>query len=330
MASICLYDIDFWHGQNFSPPNLELMKVFNYYYKKGDLIKFGKPKENFDRYNQTIFFKSNPNTKIPKALNLAGEDKQIYGFGFFKEFSPLADKFSKIEPNYLPYDLEEDKIKNIKLYNHIKKNSLIRVENKDFSDFKKDCNTIYIADYDFLNLSNADDFIKQFKRDYNIKFLYPLITNNVEQFEKFFSIAIISNRRLVVNFKFTKDFFKKYYYENIFFSAEPFECETNPSIYLQRILKMLLWAKNEQKSISFTSKTFNKIELKEKPLLSLSDYIYKWGYIKSDISCYDYLISVMDRDFLENLIANKRNLRLLLKQSPRTFDIKNVDFFEKI
>lgn len=330
MASICLYDIDFWHNQNFSPPNLELMKVFNFYYKRGDLIKFGKPKENFDRYNQTIFFKSNPNTRIPKTLNLAGEDKQIYGFGFFRKFNSLADKFTTIEPNYLPYDLEENKIKNMKLYNHIKKNSLVRVENEDFSDFKKNSKTIYVTDYDFLNLNNADDFIKKFKKNYNINFLYPLVANSVEQFEKFFSIAIISNRRLIVNFMFTKEFFKKYYYENILFIADPFECEINPSVYLQRIIKMFLWAKKEQKSISFAPKTFNKIEIKEKPLLSLSDHIYKWGYIKNDISCYDYLISIINKESVDNLIANKRNLRLLLKQNPKTFDIESVDFFEKI
>ena len=56
MASICLYDIDFLHGQSFSPPNLELMKVFNYYFKKGNVVNLGMNGENLDRYNQIIFF----------------------------------------------------------------------------------------------------------------------------------------------------------------------------------------------------------------------------------------------------------------------------------
>lgn len=329
MASICLYDIDFYHNQNFSPPSLELMKVFNYYYQNGDLIKFGKPYENFDRYNQIIFFKSNPNTKIPKFLNLSGENKQIYGYGFFKTFSPLKDKFSLMKPNYLPYDLEENKIKNLKLYNNIKKNSLIRVENEDFSDFKKDSSIIYVSDYDFLNLKNAIEFLNQYKKQYKINFLYPLIADNENIFRKFFSVAAISNRRLIINFKFSKEFFKQYYYENVLFISEPFNCEINPSIFLQRILKMILWAKKEKKVINFTNKTFNKLEIKEKPLLFLWSYIYKWNFIKNDITCYDYLISTIGIEKLENLTSSKRNLRLLLKQNINSFDIEDIDFFEK-
>lgn len=327
MASICLYDIDFYHSSGFSPPNLELMKVFNYYYHNGNLVKFGKPNENFNRYNQTIFFKSNPNTKIPKTLNLSGENKQIYGYGFFRTFSPLKDKFSLMKPNYLPYDLEENKIKNLKLYNSIKKNSLIRVENEDLSDFKKDSSIIYISDYNFLNLSNATDFLNQYKKQYKIYFLYPLIANNEDTFRNFFSIAAISNRRLVINFKFSKEFFQQYYYENVLFTSEPYACETNPSVYLQRILTMILWAKKEKRPIGFTNKTFNKLEIKEKPLLSLWSHIYQWNFIKENINCYDYLSSIIGLEVLENLTSSKKNLRLLLKQNPESFDIKGVDFF---
>ena len=69
MASIYLYDIDLLHSTRFAPPNLELMKVFNYHYQRGDIVKMGMPKENdLGRYNQIIYFKNNPKQAIPKYL----------------------------------------------------------------------------------------------------------------------------------------------------------------------------------------------------------------------------------------------------------------------
>ena len=55
MASICLFDIDFLYSSKFVP-NLELMKIFNYYYQEGHVVNLGQKNENLDRYNQIIFF----------------------------------------------------------------------------------------------------------------------------------------------------------------------------------------------------------------------------------------------------------------------------------
>ena len=54
MASICLFDIDFLYSSKFVP-NLELMKIFNYYYQEGHVVNLGQKNENLDRYNQIIF-----------------------------------------------------------------------------------------------------------------------------------------------------------------------------------------------------------------------------------------------------------------------------------
>lgn len=330
MASICLYDIDFYHSSGFSPPNLELMKIFNYYNKKGDLIKFGKPKENFDRYNQIIFFKSNPKTKIPKTLSLTGENKQIYGYGFFKKFSPLANKFASLTPDYTPYNLNKSKIKNIKLYNQIENGSLIRVENEDFSDFNQDKPNIYIYDYDFMSLKNAEEFLLKYKRKYKINFLYPLIANNEDTFKKFFSVANDSNRRIIVNFIFSKEFFQKYYYENILFNSELLDSEKDYSIHLQRILKMILWAKKDQKPINFTFNNYSSLELKKHPILKLWQHIYHWNLMKTTETCYNYILKTIGNAQLENLTNSDKNLRLLLKQNPLSFNTKDIDFFENI
>lgn len=328
MASICLYDIDFLHSSNFSPPNLELMKIFNYYFKKGNIVNLGKVGENLNRYNQVFFFKANPNTKIPRTLSLTGESKQLYGYGFFRNFTPLKDYIKDIKPSYIPYDLNEDKIKNLSLYKKIKTNSLIRVENEDFSDFKKDSSILYVSDYNFLELDNAFDFLNKYKLNYKINFLYPLIAKDEETFKKIFSVACNSNRRIIINFEFNKNFFKKFYYENILFLGEPMEKEKNPSLFLQRILKMILWAKSENKQIQFTKINFTKKELEEKPLLQLCEPIYKWCYAKTNVSCYKYLISKIGLERLESLTASRRNVRLLLKQNPDSFNTKDIDFFD--
>ena len=76
MACIGLYDIELWHRGKVMP-NLELMKIYNYHYNKGDKVVMMRPNENEGRFNQIIYFKDNPNTQIPKTLHLSGPLKQI-------------------------------------------------------------------------------------------------------------------------------------------------------------------------------------------------------------------------------------------------------------
>lgn len=329
MASICLYDIDLLHSTRFEPPNLELMKVFNYHYRRGDIVKMGMPKEDLGRYNQIIYFKRNPKQLIPQDLSVSGEQIQIYGYGFYRRFTPLKPEIAATPPSYFPYTGPiEGKIKNPMQFKQIERNSLVRVENNDFTDFKEDCSTIYVADENFLYIPNAEDFIKEYKRDYKIRFLYPFIAKNEETFEKFFPIAEVSDKRMIVDFEFSKDFFEKYYYENIFFAAEPRENECNPSIFLQRIVKMILMAKHDGRRIQFTQQKFNQLELNLKPLLSLWEDIIAWNKDKEQTSFYEFYKKHKDISDLENMVATKKNLRLLLKQNPKTLDTRSIDFWE--
>lgn len=313
MASICLYDIDFFHSQNFSPPNLELMKVFNFYYSNNHIVNFGEPNENLERYNQIIFFKANPNIRVPKALSLSGEKRQIYGYGFFNRFIPLKEQFKNLPPSYLPYEINEEKIKKISEYRKIKRNSIIRVENEDFCDFKKESKILYITDYNFLGLDNSFNFLKSYSSKYKIYFFYPLIAKSQEIFEQFFPLIKNSNRRIVVDFNFTEDFFKKYYYENILFSMQRLKEAPN---FLLNIIQMILYAKKENQSVCFTSVNFSKQEIKKEPLLKFWKCIVKWSYLKSDISCYDFLKQQSNFQEVENYLYTNSSLRLLLKQAP--------------
>lgn len=328
MASICLYDVDFLHGSKFVP-NLELMKVFNYYNKKGDIVNLAKKGENLGRYNQIIFFKNRSNTIFPKNISLHGDNIQIYGYGFYNRFIPLNDKFTNVPPSYLIYDIVQENIKNINLYNQIKKGSLIRVENNDFTDFKSEQKNIFVADNDFVYLPAAQDFIQKYKRDYNIKFLHSPIARDEETFLKFFSIIAASNKRFFIDYKMTTKTFLKYHYEKVIFSPEKFQDEHNPSIYLQRITKMILLAKYNNKPLLFGNKSFTKIEKQKYILLNLFSPLMEWNKSLEPISFFEFAEKQgMDMDKLNNLLANKRKLRLLLKQSPTTLNIQSFDLYD--
>lgn len=60
MATLGLYDIDLWH-RGKSAPNLELMKLYNYHKKKGDIVLMMRPGEDEGRFNRIIYFKDKPN-----------------------------------------------------------------------------------------------------------------------------------------------------------------------------------------------------------------------------------------------------------------------------
>ena len=327
MASICLYDVDLLHSSKFTP-NLELMKVFNYYYSRGDIINLATKGENLSRYNQIIYFKQRPGTPFPKGLPFCGENIQIHGYGFYKKFTPLNDKFSGLPPNYLCYDLIEDKLKDLKLYNKIKKGSLIRIENNDFSDFKPEQKNIFIADFDVITLSAATDFFNEYHSNYNLNFLFSLVAKNEEDFLKIFPYVEYSNRRVVIDFPFSDEFFFKYFYEKVMFPITQHKGEENPNVFLQRISKMILAAKNVGKRIDFEDYNPSKIVLKEKPIFFLLPYILNWNKEGLQETFFDFLRRRHNKEVLniEQQITN-RNLRLLLKQNPVNFDTQQLDLF---
>lgn len=175
MSCIGLYDIDLWHG-NKKVPNLELMKTYNYLYEKGDKVIMMKPTDNTGRFNQIIYFKNSLKLKIPKSLEITGEKKSFYGYGFYGYVPPLNEEVWKTPPSYDPYDAYASKLSSNN-YNMLKRNSLIRFETKDFSDYKPDCSIIYFADNNPLNIEGLNDFLQEHKNK-NFCFLNTLNAKN--------------------------------------------------------------------------------------------------------------------------------------------------------
>lgn len=65
------------------------MKTYNYYKKKGDIVNLIKPLEKEGRYSKIIYFKDNPNIQIPKTVEVFGDKKEIYGYGFYNKLINL-------------------------------------------------------------------------------------------------------------------------------------------------------------------------------------------------------------------------------------------------
>lgn len=328
MASILLYDIDFLHSNVFVP-NLELMKVFNYYNQRGDIVRLAGKKENFDLYKKIIYFKQNPNLTIPKSLKLSGEKVLLHGYGFNKNFSSLKEDINSLPPSYIIYDLNLKSNKKEKSYEDIKNNALVRIENNDITDIDACSKQLFIADYEPLRLPNFKNFIMNFYKDYKIKFCWNISVNSEKLFEEWFWLFSASGRRPIVNFKFSKDFFKKYYYEPIFFNMGKTEYDKNLSTLIERLITMILYAKSENKKISFLEKPISKTEIKKEPLLMLFSYLRKWGMSKTTDSFYKYYDVLNKEPKLYSLLEEYSKIRLLLKQNPQNFDNKNVDFWNK-
>ena len=85
---IGLYDIDFHHS-SVHFPNLELMKIYNYHYQKGDKVIFMTPKTDKGRFNEIVYFKELVNTKIPKTIDIDMTKDHVYGYGFYKHYTPI-------------------------------------------------------------------------------------------------------------------------------------------------------------------------------------------------------------------------------------------------
>lgn len=315
--SIALYDVDLAHNIMGWIPNLELMKVFEYYYSRNKIVKVITEQKNLKRFSKIIIFKNSPTLKFPQEV-LAQEHSEIYGYGFYNRFIPLAEKYRDCKPNYFAYLFFEDRIKNKKKYNKIKNNNIVRVENRDLSGFNKDKKWIFVADHNFLELENAYDFLLEFKK-YKIDFLEPLIAKSKEQLIKFYPKCYNSSRRIIIDFDWDDSLFQLYYNEKVLFSFSP-KIYNQSKKELIRIINLILWVKGCGETIKFD---FLKINSKEKkmPYFNLLQEILKWGETKTQLPFVKF--SPQKFDECLNFLLENSEIRLSLKINPMS---QSLDF----
>lgn len=172
MATIGLYDIDFNHGQNFSI-SLPLMKAYRKLSDEGHIVIMMKPYEKTGRYNKIFYFKEGKNP-IPKGLTINTEKGKMVGYGFYGKTNLLAETIAT-PPDFTPYEMNYERIKNKTLFKSIRQNSLISWRDKDFSGVRTGAGITYVTDRDFMDNYDWEELFDHF--DNNIKFIYTLYPN---------------------------------------------------------------------------------------------------------------------------------------------------------
>ena len=311
MSTIGLYDLDMWHcSKRF--PNLELMKVYNYHYNKGDKVLMVRPGDDTGRFNRIMYFKENPTFLVPKTVNIYGKNKELYGYGFAKTLFPIDDIYHNVPPLYNLYDLFSEKFAK-STYTLMKNNSFIRFENKDFSDFKKDRKHIFIADHDFCYLPEADLFRKEYK-NYKFDYLRRLEIKDKETFYKFKGFN--DNRRYFINFRFDEDFLLENYNQFITLNwSDRYENEKE-SQYLLRIAALVLFYKMKNQYPDIKIKNINSDNLQR-------DILY-WGSNFNQLSFEEFYKD--NKKVTGRMLVAPTDVRLLLKTNPKKINSSDIDF----
>lgn len=310
--NIGIYHIELWH-LGAAVPNLELMKIYNYYYQKGHKITMIKPKEDLGRYDQIFYFKDNPNTILPKTFQFRKDRRQLLGYGFYKKTNILKPEIFSLPPLYYIYDPFTNKLKWKNEYERMKKNSYIRVETNDFVDFKPNANKIYIADNDFCLQEKALDFLEEYKQ-YSYFFLRPLKLST-KQLDKFARYSNLLNRDLELT-DFNGAAFLEYSNETrIAFPYHQFKKE-NDLNYTLRLVKMGLLQKYYGTAApALASQTTSQKSINQK--------ILKWIVDRNRLPMKEFYKD--DKEVQDLVLVGDSELRLLLRANPLTLQPQHLD-----
>ena len=303
-----LYDLDFHHSA-VKFPNLELMKIYNYHYQKGDKVLFMTPKMDKGRFNEIIYFKELPSTRVPKTLNIDMLKDHIYGYGFYKCYTPINQKYQSMPPSYMIYEPYSDKFTK-QTYDLIHKHSFVRVENSDFTGFRKGSQKILLADYDVAALPNFTSFLEEYKH-YDITPRQSKINvkdpSRAAELYKYRNITV----PLYADFKYSYEFFEEYYKRMMFPISTPFEGE-NEVHHLNRLVRTILYYKSHGATLPRIS------YINENTI----NFIMRWGTNKTNLSYAEFYKN--NTAALAILNTAPSEIRLLLKTRPQagqSFDL---------
>lgn len=313
MSSIGLYHMDLWHS-SLAVPNLELIKVYAYFKNKGDQVVMIKPQDELDRFNFVYFFKDNTRPAGKEASEkLSISNKKLIGYGFFGMVEKLKPEVFNQPLDYSCYDTVSYKLSVKNEYGNIIKNSLVRIETEDFTDYKKDKSRIYLADNNLANVPRATDFLQEYKQHrFTPLFTVRLNKNNVEdfmQYKNLFTDEFVAD-------DFDADMFKEYYLDRrLVFSLAARENETEFH-YMKRLMVMGLIYKNAKLTPSqrfLTSKN------------NAAAPIIQWVLKNTQTPFIDYYAD--NKDIQTKILNAPAELRSLyktnpLKITPSTFDLR--------
>lgn len=309
---IGLYDIDLWSGRKY-PPNLELMKTYNYYHKRGDSVIMMTPRTDEARFDKIIYFKDHKLSTIPMNLSLSGINKSLCGIGFYGDIIQLPEEIAREKPTFLPYDSYVDKIVCFD-YEKMRKSSIVRLSNNDFSGFIPEEKNIYVVDQKPLYSENLYKYLDQYK-EYKFVFLHGLVAKDLKTYQRILPYVHHLFNKVYISFHYNLDILSNLKKNRSLIIGEK---EENESIsdYQKRIIKSTLCfkrlnMKNHMVSVSESNDFMKSLKV----WLNSSERIsYEQFYQKKQP--YQNFIDISPA-------------RVLLKQDPLKFSTENIDFWEK-
>ena len=299
MSTIGLYDLDFNHGIGFSL-SMPLMKAYQRFRDEGHQVIMMKPYEKLGRYNKVFYFKDKPNLKVPDKLIIDTEKGKTLGYGFYGESGITNEQTRRSAPNFTPYDLYSNRIKNKTLYNSIKKNSLVDWREKDFSGVKKGKAMTYVNDRDFLDEPDWIELLEHF--DNNIEFIHTIHSNSTEQALKFLYSYNTHSTRIVVPFTHQIELIEEL--------SSHYGVKFNiTNVSDKDLFFFILAAKTKKIKVEFNLWKTNS---------PFRDDLIKWGN-SEDISFKDFLGTNFREQDYYNL-----PYRIYLKQNPKKIHTTNI------
>ena len=315
MSSIGLYHLDLWHSIGSAVPNLELIKIFSYFYNRGDQITMVRPQDPLERFNKVFFFKDSKNVLGKEASSkLIIENKTLMGYGFFGKTERLKPEIFNQKLNYKCYDEVSWKLSNKADYPNIVKNSFVRFETEDFTDYKPERPLIYINDENLAAVPQVFDLLQQYK-NHTFCPLHSIKINdeNIEQFMRYDDLI----RGIYSCNDYSPDLFREYHSnKKIVFNLSQHSRETEMH-YAKRLMVMGLMFKNKK----VTPRPLAGITKK-----GMTEKISNW-ILKNDQRSFMAYYSD-DKEVQKMIVNAPSEIRLLYKTNPLTITSSTFDLKE--
>ena len=249
---------------------------------------------------------------IPNSLNLSNQKSTYYGRGFYGKTEPLPEEIRAMPPSFLPYDLYSDKIKK---YEKIRSNSLIRLETNDRTGFIPDAKIIFVVDNEPVYQEGLIPLLQE-ERPEKISFFNPFTIRDEQSFENIKGYCHRITNDIIINFDFnySSHFFLNHLGNDYSYAIRQLENESLTNFRI-RILFMILASKTINKLVRLVF-----VGQQEK----FVQYLAKWYYNKEQISFTNFFKD--NKEIQTEILKQPIEIRSLLKQNPKTFDIKYIDF----
>ena len=316
-------------------PNLELMKVSNYYFRQGKIVRLLSKEQlapsQLDRYEKIYLFKETNNLKFRDDV-IALNKTEFYGNGYFKELKCLpaemmdtAADFKIYLNNKLIYKDEEL----MKKFEYYEKSNFIRLENKDFSSYSKDKFRVFIVDKNPITSIENIEMLNRLEKDgHNLHFFYPLFVNNETLMVEMLKQVFLSRNKLIVDFEYNKNFIIKYIKDKILYKTpESFINDKDIKNFILHMTKVLCLSKMLEGEIGFTD-PFKNIQNSFKDEYYILKLLQQWGWKKQYSCFFDFIKNERSESlaFIEEFIETEKELFTLWKSDCKKLIPYYIDF----